>query len=189
MSHLGSVDLTWRHGTPEVVLDIPIFKVEMTPTINNRTGAGADFYRLLCRDWVNVLALTEEKELVMIRQHRHGTRTLEIEVPAGVIEYGEDPIAAAERELREETGFVPLEPGWLLETVYPNPAIQNNRCHFVVFDRVRFCGASEPEALESIEIFTEPLEQVKSAIAEGKINHALMAYSILLYLFKKSLTP
>lgn len=173
--------LQWKIGPEKNILETPIFRVTVFPTVNERTGAEGDFYRLHCPEWVNILALTAKRELVMIRQFRHGTRCVELEIPAGIIESGESPLEAAVRELREETGYAPIEPGKIIAEVYPNPAFQSNRCYYVLFEDVRKTQDSEPEALESILTFTRPFNDVLQSVLAGDMRHALMAHAVLHY--------
>ena len=81
-----------------------------------------------CPDWVNIIPLTDDGQVVLIRQFRHGTQSVTLEVPGGVVEADESPEAAAVRELAEETGYVP-ERVKSLGFVSPNPAIQGNRSY------------------------------------------------------------
>ena len=124
------------------------------------------------RDWVNIVALTPEEDVVLVRQFRFGIETLSLEVPGGVIEAGEDPVAAGLRELREETGFVGSR-GRLIASVHPNPAIQNNRCHLVLVEDVRRDAATEWDADEEIEVVTLPLAEALARTRDGGITHAL----------------
>ena len=112
----------------ELVADCRVFKVERVKRRSQRSGLAHDFFHIDCAEWVNVVALTEAGELVLVRQERHGVEAYTLELPAGMVDYDEAPADAAARELREESGFeaktiVPL--GW----VHPNPALQDNRCH------------------------------------------------------------
>lgn len=85
-----------------------------------------DFYVVHSRDWVNVLAVTTDKQLVLVNQFRFGIDDFSLEIPGGVIEPGEDPVKAGLRELEEETGYVGGN-ARLLASVHPNPAIMSNR--------------------------------------------------------------
>ena len=92
-----------------------------------RTGATHDFITMDLIDWVVVIPETPEKELLMIRQFRHGTQKIELEVPGGCIDRADaSPLEAAERELLEETGFAGENPH-IIGKVCPNPAIQHKR--------------------------------------------------------------
>jgi ADP-ribose pyrophosphatase len=74
--------------------------------ISPRTGKEHDFYVLDSVNWVNVIAITPDQQLVMVEQYRHGSNTVELEIPGGMMDAGEtDPVATAVRELREETGY------------------------------------------------------------------------------------
>lgn len=116
-------------------------------------------------DWVLALPITEDHRLIMVRQYRFGTRELSTEVPGGMIEKGEDILRAAGRETEEETGFNGGR-ATLLGTCAPNPAIQANRCHFVLLEGVRPVGIRRPDEHEEIEILAvSPAAALAAALA------------------------
>ncbi|MGH7956877.1 MAG: NUDIX hydrolase, partial [Opitutaceae bacterium] len=84
-----------------------------------------EFVVINAPDWVNVVALTPDRHLVLVRQFRYGIDEFSLEIPGGVIDAGEDPVVAGIRELREETGYSGA-PAKLLGIVRPNPAMQSN---------------------------------------------------------------
>jgi 8-oxo-dGTP pyrophosphatase MutT (NUDIX family) len=128
-------------------------------------------------DWVNVLAVTPDGRLVLVKQFRHGIDGFSLEIPGGVVEPGEDPVAAGVRELREETGFA--GPGaQLLASVHPNPAVQNNRCHVVLVKGAVPSGPTDWDPDEEIEVSTMAVGEVFDAARAGRISHSLTIASL-----------
>src|SRR4051812_347913 len=135
-------------------------------------GTEREFVVMQSPDWVNVVALTPDGCLVLVRQFRYGIDEFSLEVPGGVMETGEEPIAAALRELREETGYTGA-PAKLLGSVHPNPAIQSNRCHFVFVEAAAKTHELEWDADEEIHVETRPVEEVLALAHAGGIVHGL----------------
>lgn len=131
-------------------------------------------------DWVNVLALTSAQELVLVRQFRFGINDFSVEIPGGMIDQGEEPVAAALRELREESGYVGQR-ARLLGSVHPNPAIQNNRCHLVLVEEAQRTAELDWDPDEEIEILTRPVDAVYELAYAGGITHALVLDALLLF--------
>lgn len=132
-----------------------------------------DFFVVEAPDWINVIPLTDDRRVVLVRQYRFGIEGFTLEIPGGMCDSGEDPVAAARRELREETGYearelVPL--GW----VHPNPAVQTNRCHSFLALGVVEAGPAEPDPDEAFEIMTVPLLEIPRLVASGDITHSLV---------------
>lgn len=139
-----------------------------------------DFIVLDVPDWVNVLALTPDHRLVLVRQFRFGADDFSLEIPGGVMEAGEAPVAAGLRELQEETGFT--GPGArLLGSVRPNPAIQNNRCHLVLVEQAVRTSAMQWDADEEIEVTAAPVDEVLAWARDGRITHSLVLNALLLF--------
>jgi 8-oxo-dGTP pyrophosphatase MutT (NUDIX family) len=159
--------------------DFKVLKVRQDVVADPRTGHEHPRVRLECDDWVNVLALTAQDELILIRQYRFGTEAVTLEIPGGVIEPGEDPALAAARELEEETGYVAgrVEP---LGSVHPNPALQGNRCHsFLALDCVKQHAGRQDEG-EDILVQLYPRADVPRLILEGQITHSLVVVAFYL---------
>jgi len=132
-----------------------------------------DFYVVTAPDWINVIPVTDDDRVILVRQYRFGIEGSTLEIPGGMCDEGEAPADAARRELREETGYDAGELE-LLGSVHPNPAIQNNRCHSFLAPGVRRVGAPDPDADEAIEVVEVPLSEIPGLIAGGKITHALV---------------
>ena len=139
-----------------------------------------DFFVIDAPDWVNVIALTTDHRLVLVRQFRYGTNEFSLEIPGGVIERGEDPVVAGLRELREESGYSGAN-ARLLGSVHPNPAMQNNRCHLVLVEGVQRRDDLEWDEDEEFEILTMPVEEVYQIAYRGGITHALVMDGLLLF--------
>ena len=139
-----------------------------------------DFFVINAPDWVMVIALTPDQELVLVNQFRYGIDEFSVEIPGGVIDAGEDCVAAGVRELREETGYVG-ENARLLGSVHPNPAMQNNRCHLVLVENVRLETGLEWDADEELEVRLKPVDEVYSMAYTGLITHAMVLDALLLF--------
>jgi len=139
-----------------------------------------DFFVINAPDWVNVIALTPEHRLVLVRQFRFGTNDFSVEIPGGIIEAGEDCIAAGVRELREESGYVGGQ-ARLLGSVHPNPAMQSNRCHLVLVENARPEAKLEWDPNEEFEITTLPVDEVYALAYAGGITHAMVLDALLLF--------
>ena len=98
----------------------------------------------------------------------------------GVIDAGEDPVAAGLRELREETGYTGT-PVKLLGSVHPNPAIQSNRCHFVLVEGATKSHALQWDADEEIHVSTEPVDAVLALARSGAISHGLVLDALFMF--------
>jgi ADP-ribose pyrophosphatase len=150
-----------------------IFDLRMDRSVSPRTGAAHDFIVLESAPWVNVIALTEREEVVLIRQYRHGTREVTLEIPGGLVDAGEEPMAAAKRELLEETGYRGEE--WIdLGYVHPNPAIQNNRCHTFLALGAKPAVEQSLDDKEDIAVLLNPLADIPRLIRRGEIIHSLV---------------
>ena len=150
-----------------------IFSLRIDRALSPRTHKEHDFYILESNDWINVIPLTPQNEVVMIYQYRHGIRDNTLEIPGGILEEGDSPEAAAQRELYEETGYKETEM-LLLGSVYANPAFLNNRCFTYIAKDVSLVGEQELDDKEDIEVVLKPLSDIPRLIREGKITHSLV---------------
>lgn len=164
----------WETLSSQSLFDLPLFRVRQDRCRSPRTGAAHEFLVLETQDWVNIVALTPEQEVVMVRQFRAGSGQVTLEIPGGVVDPGETPQVAAARELREETGYCASE--WIeLGSIHPNPAILSNRCHTFLARGCVLAGAPALEEREDISVELLPLGEVPRRLAAGEISHALVA--------------
>jgi len=170
----------WRRHAARTLATTRVFEVLSVPFQHPARPAPKDFVVLHAPDWVNVVALTPADELVLVRQFRFGADDFSLEVPGGVIEPGEDPVAAAVRELREETGYTGAA-ARLLGSVRPNPAIQDNRCHLVLVEGAARRAELAWDADEELEILPLPVDEVYARAHRGEITHALVLNALLLF--------
>ena len=158
--------------------DFRIFRLRQDEKISPRTGQPHDFFIIDCTNWVNVVAVTPDQELVMIEQFRHGTNTVELEIPGGIMDAKDSsPAATGVRELREETGYEGAE-AEVLSQIFPNPAIMSNVCFTVV---VRDCVLKHPVEWDSGEdIITRlvPVAEIPGLVSTGNIRHSLVVVAL-----------
>lgn len=170
----------WKTLQKQNILETPVFKIRKIQRTSAQSGATGSFYTLETPDWVNVVAITPDEQLVLIHQYRHGVDAITLEIPGGMVDPGEDPARTAARELREETGYTGETP-ILIGTVAPNPAIQTNRCHTYLIRNVRSTADLELEEFEEIETLTRPISEVPEMVRHGEIDHALVLNALYWY--------
>ena len=170
----------WRHLRDEPHATTRIFDVVRAIFQHPHREKEQDFFVINAPDWVNVVALTPDHHLVLVRQFRYGTSDFSLEIPGGVIDAGEDAVEAGVRELREESGYVGTS-AHLLGTVHPNPAMQNNRCHLVLVENARPGTELDWDPDEEFEIMTKPVVEVYALAGTGGITHAMVLNALLLF--------
>ena len=163
----------WNLLGTQPVTDCRIFKVRKDSTVNPRTGVTYEMFALDQPNWVNVIPLTPDNQVVLIEQWRHGTRTIELETPGGMIDDGEAVDASARRELREETGYE-ADAIVSLGACHPNPAIQGNTQYYMLATGCRNVGTPTLDGAEDIAVRTVPLAGIPDLIRTGQITHGIV---------------
>jgi ADP-ribose pyrophosphatase len=170
----------WRKIRTEPLATTRIFDVTRAIYQHPHRTTEQDFVVINAPDWVNVVALTPEHHLVLVRQFRYGIDDFSLEIPGGIIDAGEDPIAAGWRELREETGYVGTS-GRRLGSVHPNPAMQNNRCHLLLVENAQRTAKLDWDPDEELEITTRPVDEVYALACRGGITNAMVLDALFLF--------
>lgn len=168
----------WKTTGTKKLGDFRIFSVRSDHKISPRTQADHDFFVIDCANWVNVIAVTPDQQLVMVEQYRHGSNTVELEIPGGLIDQTDaSPVAAGVRELREETGY---EGGQarVLGQIAPNPAIMSNVCYTVIVENCRCVHPVQFDHGEDILTRLVPVADIPKLVADGKISHSLVVVAL-----------
>jgi len=164
----------------QVVQSRPVFTLKNELYRSPRTGREHEFYIIESPDWVNVIPLTADGKVILVNQHRFGTREFSLEIPGGMLDEGDTPELAARRELLEETGYGGEEP-ILLGMVHPNPAIHTNRCYTYLIKNAVLKNPPKQDSTEDIEVLSVPLSEIPGLIRDGKITHALVIAAFYWY--------
>lgn len=170
----------WDELDHSVVADCRIFDVVSKRFRHPARETESDFYVIRTRDWVNIVPITADYRMILVNQFRFGIKRNSWEIPGGVMESGEDPIAAGLRELREETGYTAPK-ATLLGSIRPNPAIQSNTCHIALAEKVEKTAELDWDEHEEIETKAFPIEEVYAMAQRGEIFHSLVLNALLLF--------
>jgi ADP-ribose pyrophosphatase len=174
----------WEILDSRIDKDYKVFQIQTKQARSPRTAKVGTFYTIDADDWVNVIPLTDKGEVVMIRQYRHGSKEVTLEIPGGVVEEA-SPEAAALRELAEETGYCGDSVTYLGAT-NPNPAIFTNLCHTYLVENARKVADLSLDVDEDIDVELVPLHQVPSLIRNGTVSHALVIVAFQFYYLHRS---
>tara|TARA_X000001036_G_scaffold95401_1_gene88058 strand:- start:956 stop:1504 length:549 start_codon:yes stop_codon:yes gene_type:complete len=174
----------WKTVSEKSAGDFRIFSMREVLAQSPRTGKHHQFILLDGSDWINIIAFTIDRKIVMVRQYRFGTSNFELEIPGGIIEEGEKPIEAGLRELKEETGYVGNNPKYL-GYVDPNPAFQTNKCHTIIVENCKKVDEQNLDPGEDIEVEIIEEKKIQDLIDEGTIRHSLVLSAFRLYDIQK----
>jgi len=162
--------------------DHGIFRVQTKIVRSPRTGTDMEVKAISFNDWVMILPLTENGEVVMIRQYRHGIEEVCLELPGGLIDPGDtSPKAAAERELREETGYEGMD-YVSIGSCFPQPAVLKNRGFFFLANNARPVCQPKPDDGEDVEIELLPVNEIPHMIEHGHISNGMVQLAFYKYL-------
>jgi 8-oxo-dGTP pyrophosphatase MutT (NUDIX family) len=177
----------WHRKSSKALSENRIFSLRESTTESPETGAEHLFYYIETADWVNVVPMTTNNELVCIKQFRHGNETITLEIPGGMVDPGEEPIVSAARECLEETGYrcEQVEP---LAVLAPNPALFDNQVHTFVARNVELTREIANSATEKTEVVLVPFADIPALLDSGEIDHALVVATLWRFLYQELAT-
>lgn len=165
--------LPWERLAREHLRDCRVFEVSRVVARSPTSGAEHDFFCIDAVEWVNVVPVTADDELVLVRQYRHGSQSVTLEIPGGMVDPGETPAEAAARELLEETGYR-AERVVGVGSVNPNPALFGNRVHTFVAPGVVRVAEIRNEGAEETVVERVPLARLDEVLRRGGVDSALV---------------
>lgn len=175
---------------PEIVhrntlFQTPIFTIgEHKAKIKEKTGR---FFTATAPDWINILAITSDKEVILVKQYRHGIDEITLEIPGGVVDSNDvNLLAAAQRELSEETGYI-SEKWSNLGKVAVNPAFMTNYCHFFLAEGCVERQGQNLDTFEEIDVEKASLSRFFEMIESEQIDHSLIVAAVGRFLLKAQL--
>jgi 8-oxo-dGTP pyrophosphatase MutT (NUDIX family) len=155
----------WKIIEKEKLMSCRVFEMYRHRCQHPVDNREADFFVIDSVNWVNVVPITANNEIVLVRQYRYGSDELSWEIPGGLIDPGEEPLEAALRELREETGYTE-KTAVIVGNCYPNPAILTNKCTFVLANGVEKTADQKFDEHEDIEVGLFPWENIDSFLSD-----------------------
>lgn len=175
----------WQVERSEYLYNLPWFTVRKDAVRMENGGYIPEYFVFEYPAWLNVVAVTTGGELVLIRQYRHGIAGVHYELCAGVVDAGEEPLAAAQRELLEETGFGGgrWEP---LMTLSANPGTHTNMTYSFLATGVEVKQTQQLESTEEITVHLVSAERARQIASTGEMMQALCLAPLLKYLLSLS---
>ncbi len=171
----------WTECAAQVTRETRLFQHFLVRRRSPHTTLEHDFTRLICPEWVNVVAFTPPAaggELLLVEQYRHGIDASTLEIVGGVCDPGEDPAVTAQRELREETGHAAHR--WVsLGVCAPNPAVQNNHCHLYLALDCERVAELDLDPSEELRVWAATWPEAEALLRSGRMEHALVMAAFL----------
>ncbi|MGD1083667.1 MAG: NUDIX hydrolase [Verrucomicrobiota bacterium] len=168
----------WRKISSTPLGDFRIFSLRSDLKISPRTGEQHDFFVIDTVNWVNVVAVTPDQQIILVEQYRQGTDTVELEIPGGMMDpHDPSPEEAGCRELLEETGYQGRR-ARVIGRVFANPAIMTNTCFTILVEECRRVAPVQFDSTEDMITHLAPVSEVAGLLASGKIRHSLVVAAL-----------
>ena len=176
---------SWLTLEQRRVWEHPLLQIDMVQRIPPGSQPH-DFIVLQAPDWVNVVALTEDEQVILVHQFRQGSNDYTLELPGGLVDPGETPGQAGIRELREETGFQ-AEDIIPLGQVNPNPALFTNTCHTFLVPKAKPQGQIIMGETERTQVVLVPKSDLPDLVHSGEITHSLVISALTFFWLRENL--
>ncbi|MFP4115091.1 MAG: NUDIX hydrolase [Spirochaetales bacterium] len=175
--------LIWHEIETRTLLDAPIFRVYSSRR-RAHDGAEGEYVLLDSPDWAHIVAPVVREDgvecFVMVRQYRHGSRSVTIEFPGGLVDEGEGPDAASLRELEEETGYT-ASALTLIGVANPNPAFMSNAVYTYVAHGARRTVEQRLDDNERVDAVLVPVREIMDLVPPSFHVHAIMMNALYWY--------
>ena len=174
----------WRVEQSEEIENYRIFTLKREVATSPDGEKRAEFYILDAPDWVNVVPVTPDGQIVFVEQYRHGTHQLSLETPAGMAEPDEPLEEAAARELREETGYSSRR-YTLLGSTFANPAFMTNRFTALLAEDAMLTDPTTWDEHEELAIRLVPIDDLPAMLARGEIQNSFAVLALSWFLLQR----
>lgn len=167
----------WDIVKDKKLLETPIFSLHQRDLIPDKKSSPSPFYVLDTSDWINVIALTKNREIVLVEQYRAGIHEPTLEIPGGIVDENESPLESAKRELLEETGFQ-SEKWSKIGKVSSNAAILNNYAHTFLAEDCKKVSDQQLDKNEDIAVHIMELYSFLKLVQENTVHHAIVVAAV-----------
>ncbi|MDR8393721.1 NUDIX hydrolase [Aliifodinibius sp. S!AR15-10] len=176
---------SWSVEQQNKEYETPIFNLFKHRLRLNSENIEGDFYIIDAPNWVNVIAITADREVVLVEQFRFGVDKPSLEIPGGVCDPGESPLETAKRELQEETGYISKK--WSsLGKVSANPAIMNNYNYFFLAEECEPNGTMNLDQHERIKVHKLSYQDFLDRVEDGTIDHSIVVAAVAKLLLRET---
>jgi ADP-ribose pyrophosphatase len=171
----------WIVQEDKKVFETPIFDLHQTKSAPGKNETAGTFYVLNAPEWINIIAITTEKQVILVEQYRQGIDDVTLEIPGGMTDPGENPLTSAQRELEEETGY--RSDSWIsLGKVSSNPAILSNYTHLYLAENCRKATDQNLGEFEDIHTHLIDLDRFFELVTDGLIHHSIVVSAVAKFL-------
>ncbi|HEY1020572.1 MAG TPA: NUDIX hydrolase [Sediminibacterium sp.] len=167
-------DLRWKTLSSKYIYDDRWFRARADSCQFPDGRIIEPYYIVELPDWCNVILVTKDERVILVRQYRYPIDQATYELPGGVIEKNEDPKLAAKREMEEETGYTSDDIEFLMK-LSPNPAVNNNTAYFFLVRNAVPTVSTNPDLFEDIDIVSFSKEEIIAFVQENQMPHGVQA--------------